>query len=520
MIQIFRHCIGMEREYCSPLAIWINNEFCVLEFYEFTFGYYRYQNIYMIDNPFLQESTYDIILCCDPIPTPDCNNILCETVLTIGNLYGYYGYHSLFPFGSVDPACQNITALYWVNYELKLDTNECFDDNVIIQINDTYYILKLESSYPGEWYYSIPVYVNPFSDVGGTKDVRICGDICTTTTTTTCGELCCYGLLYNWPVVNTGLLAPTGWHVPTDDEWTTLSTYLGGEAVAGGKLKSTSCCWLDPNLGATNETGFTALPGGYRLDYGDFGYMSWYANWWSSTESETYAWYRILYYDVTDLYRLSNKKEVGLSVRCLLDGVDPADPGSVTDYDGNVYPTVKIGTQVWMAENLKVTYYNEGTLIPEITDPTEWLNLVTGALCAYDNDWANVCGERPTTTTTTTAISCDCDTVLTVGQYQQLYNYGYNFGQYGTLTPNCANIYILSWIGGDLTLFVTSNDCCPEIIVSIDGTEYTLSFTYKMEPYCTYDLSTIPNPFPAVGETCIVRICNSECTTTTTTTNP
>ena len=71
--------------------------------------------------------------------------------------------------------------------------------------------------------------------------------------------------LYNWYAVNTGKLCPEGWHVPTDDEWTILTDYLGGKSVAGGKLKETGTShWLSPNTGATNETGFTGLPTGYR----------------------------------------------------------------------------------------------------------------------------------------------------------------------------------------------------------------------------------------------------------------
>ncbi|MBI5010148.1 MAG: fibrobacter succinogenes major paralogous domain-containing protein, partial [Bacteroidia bacterium] len=72
-----------------------------------------------------------------------------------------------------------------------------------------------------------------------------------------------YGALYNWYAVNTGKLCPIGWHVPSDDEWTLLTTFRGGYSVAGGKLKETGTLhWTSPNTGATNETGFTALPGG------------------------------------------------------------------------------------------------------------------------------------------------------------------------------------------------------------------------------------------------------------------
>ena len=74
-----------------------------------------------------------------------------------------------------------------------------------------------------------------------------------------------FGGLYNWYAVNTGRLAPEGWHVPTSEEWTTLINYLGGENIAGGKLKETGTDhWLSPNTGATNETGFSAIGAGVR----------------------------------------------------------------------------------------------------------------------------------------------------------------------------------------------------------------------------------------------------------------
>ena len=76
----------------------------------------------------------------------------------------------------------------------------------------------------------------------------------------------------------------------------------------------------------------------------------------------------------------------GFAIRCVMDGIDPANPGTVTDIEGNVYPTVKIGTQVWMVENLKVTKYNNGTDIPLIEDGTNWANDTSGAYCWYNNE--------------------------------------------------------------------------------------------------------------------------------------
>ena len=131
-----------------------------------------------------------------------------------------------------------------------------------------------------------------------------------------------YGALYNWFTVNSGKLAPIGWHVPTDEEMTTLTTYLGGESIAGGKLKESGTThWNTPNTGATNETGFTALPGGYRgfLDgtyysVGNGGY------WWSSTEGNaSKAWCRYLSSSSSEVISSNNWKGFGFSVRCIRD---------------------------------------------------------------------------------------------------------------------------------------------------------------------------------------------------------
>ena len=95
-----------------------------------------------------------------------------------------------------------------------------------------------------------------------------------------------YGYFYNWYAVNTGKLAPTGWHVPNNTDFETLINYLGGSEVAGGKLKEAGTeHWNSPNTGATNSSGFTALPGGYmsqsgtRYSFGEFG------EWWSATQT-------------------------------------------------------------------------------------------------------------------------------------------------------------------------------------------------------------------------------------------
>lgn len=131
-----------------------------------------------------------------------------------------------------------------------------------------------------------------------------------------------YGKLYNWYTVDDPRnVCPTGWHVPTDAEWTILSDYLGGENVAGGKMKSTGTqYWLSPNTDATNESGFSGLPGGLRSFNGTFNDIGNLGYWWSSTEYiTTNAWYRYLSYDSGIVYRYGNYKKDGFSVRCLRD---------------------------------------------------------------------------------------------------------------------------------------------------------------------------------------------------------
>jgi uncharacterized protein (TIGR02145 family) len=130
-----------------------------------------------------------------------------------------------------------------------------------------------------------------------------------------------YGILYNWYAVNTGKLAPTGWRVPTDADWDTLSNYLGGSSVAGGKMKEAGIShWASPNTGATNSSGFSALPGGSRYYDGYFYYQSYYGYWWSSTEDDASdAYGRHLGCDYDDLTRGYDDKQGGFSVRFVRD---------------------------------------------------------------------------------------------------------------------------------------------------------------------------------------------------------
>jgi uncharacterized protein (TIGR02145 family) len=134
-----------------------------------------------------------------------------------------------------------------------------------------------------------------------------------------------YGKLYNWYTTLGDTLCPTGWGVPTDAEWTTLTTYLGGESVAGGKMKTIgNAYWEGSNTGAINSSGFSVLPGGYRSSDGSFLNIRFSAFFWSATEDANGgAWNRGLYNGIGSVSRnsfiVNDSKSVGASVRCLRD---------------------------------------------------------------------------------------------------------------------------------------------------------------------------------------------------------
>ena len=142
-----------------------------------------------------------------------------------------------------------------------------------------------------------------------------------------------YGKLYNWfavagihdndPNTPNKILAPIGWHVPTDAEWTTLITSLGGESVAGGKMKEAGTAHWTYHVNtitATNSSGFTGLPAGYRLTDGSFNDIGIYTYWWSSSEhSMVYAWLLSIYYSSDSSDRTIGSKVDGFSVRLIKD---------------------------------------------------------------------------------------------------------------------------------------------------------------------------------------------------------
>ncbi len=131
-----------------------------------------------------------------------------------------------------------------------------------------------------------------------------------------------YGYLYNgYSMMDERNIAPIGWHIPTEEEWQTMVNQLGGITIAGGKIKGIGTShWARYNIGATNESGFTALPGGYILQDGTFRNQGSYGYFGTASEvDEEKIWYWKVQYDGRDLYRYDIPKQTGLSVRCVKD---------------------------------------------------------------------------------------------------------------------------------------------------------------------------------------------------------
>ena len=136
-----------------------------------------------------------------------------------------------------------------------------------------------------------------------------------------------YGALYNWYTVDAASngnrnICPAGWHIPTDAEWATLTSYLGGVSQAGGKMKEAGTShWFAPNTGATNSSGFAALPGGYRgYTTGAFGNIGIFGHWWSSTQADaSLAWGEGLFNQENSADHSTSAKKNGFSIRCVKD---------------------------------------------------------------------------------------------------------------------------------------------------------------------------------------------------------
>jgi uncharacterized protein (TIGR02145 family) len=176
-----------------------------------------------------------------------------------------------------------------------------------------------------------------------------------------------YGALYDWISVNTYKLCPTGWHVPLEIEWQELITFLGGESVAGGKLKETGTThWNSPNTGATNESGFTALPGGILLDQNDAGPNSYVtigtkAYWWSGTRlqlASSVCEVVNLSYDSNIAINSDKKPDNAISVRCVKNSgpTVTTDPVTLTTPNAMGLMTVKSGGHIIDDNGLEITH--------------------------------------------------------------------------------------------------------------------------------------------------------------------
>lgn len=208
-----------------------------------------------------------------------------------------------------------------------------------------------------------------------------------------------YGAFYNWYTVNTGNLCPTGWHVPTDAEWTSLTTHLGGDSIAGGKLRATTL-WYSPNTGTTNESGFTALPASLRYESGlfdNFFLINSSAYWWSSTEnlsnSNQYAINRCLFLGSYVFRHDMDSKNKGYSVRCLKGDLARVSTDTVS---GITFNSAIITGKIISDGGLSVTA--KGVCWSKTPYPTTALNTKTIQGSGIGSFVSNITGLIPNTT--------------------------------------------------------------------------------------------------------------------------
>ncbi|WBC28475.1 hypothetical protein RPMD05_88 [Rhodobacteraceae phage LS06-2018-MD05] len=197
------------------------------------------------------------------------------------------------------------------------------------------------------------------------------------------GERAKLGYIYNLYAIYNVLSAPTNWGVPSKSDFDTLAAYV----TDGGDLKESGLTWWNtPNTGADNSSGFTARGSGYRgasfsglkTEFSIAGY--------GSTQDICDL---ILEYNNTTITVQDGdySKDAGYCVRMIYSGTGTPE-STITDFDGNVYDVVQIGTQYWTVQNWKCTQYSEGNSLTKVTDQTTWNNAEAGDYyyCAYDND--------------------------------------------------------------------------------------------------------------------------------------
>ena len=209
-----------------------------------------------------------------------------------------------------------LTGLIALNFQNQAQTVKDVDGNIynIVKIGKQKWLkenLKTTKFNDGK---AIPLVTDSLTWIKDTTPAY-----CNYKNTTNTDSINTYGRLYNWYTVNTNKLCPTGLHVPSDTDWTTLTNYLGKQAGAVLKESGTTH-WKIQNAEVSNDSKFTALPGGFRGGYGlVFNNIGNYGYWWTTTqESKYFSFYRFMNFS-NIVYTYSGSKSSGLSVRCLKD---------------------------------------------------------------------------------------------------------------------------------------------------------------------------------------------------------
>ena len=207
-----------------------------------------------------------------------------------------------------------------------------------------------------------------------------------------------YGLLYNLYAATDSrkITSSDDWIIPTLSNYSTLSTYLGGNTVSGGKLKESGLTyWNSPNTGATNSSGFNGRAAGYRHEStGVFDLIT--AREFLTISNPTTNIKGLAYNSASFInVSFSNYNKVGTSIRLLWVGA--GTPTSYTGNDGKIYRVVTIGTQTWLADNLSETRFRNNDIIPwyganpaNYFTNAEWAALTTAGCCAHSNTLSNV----------------------------------------------------------------------------------------------------------------------------------
>lgn len=202
--------------------------------------------------------------------------------------------------GIIDPRDSNIYGTVTIGTQVWMTENLRYLPEVH---NKTQFVAKGNSSQPGYGVYGYNGSI--VNDAKATEKYRT------------------YGVLYNWYAVNSNDVCPAGWHVPSKDEWITLTNYLGGEYVAGAKIKEDGIeHWRGSTYETNNESGFTALPGGFYKNTGEFDDLGFSSCFWSSTitpNENDFAWSSVVTYDEDNLFGENNYKKHGFSIRCIKD---------------------------------------------------------------------------------------------------------------------------------------------------------------------------------------------------------